>query len=57
MRTLFIPTPDSQALVAAAPPVPVREIFRRFWPYARPFRRWIAVGLLLIALVPRSTRR
>ena len=47
-----IPAPDSQALVAAAPPVPVREIFRRFWPYARPYRRWIAVGLVLIAVVP-----
>ena len=48
----MIPTPDSQALVAAAPPVSVREIFRRFWPYARPYRRWIAVGLVLIAVVP-----
>jgi ATP-binding cassette, subfamily B, bacterial len=51
-RTFFIPALDSQALVAAAPPVAVREIFRRFWPYARPFRRWIVVGLLLIAAVP-----
>ncbi len=32
--------------------MPVREIFRRFWPYARPYRRWLALGLLLIALVP-----
>jgi ATP-binding cassette, subfamily B, bacterial len=30
----------------------VREIFRRFWPYARPYRRWLALSLLLIALVP-----
>src|SRR4051794_2528126 len=52
VRTFFIPALDSQALVAAAPPVPVREIFRRFWPYARPYRRWIVVGLLLIAAVP-----
>src|SRR3954453_23438459 len=51
-RTFFIPALDSQALVAAAPPVPIREIFRRFWPYARPFRRWLVVGLLLIAAVP-----
>ena len=34
---------DSQALVAAAPVVPVREIFRRFWPDARPYRAWFAV--------------
>ncbi len=32
--------------------MPVREIFRRFWPYARPYRRWLALGLLLIVLVP-----
>jgi ATP-binding cassette subfamily B protein len=51
-RTFFIPALDSQALVAAAPPVPVGEIFRRFWPYARPYRRWLVIGLLLIAAVP-----
>lgn len=51
-RTFFIPVLDSQALVAAAPPVSVREIFRRFWPYARPYRRWLGVGLALIAAVP-----
>ncbi len=49
-------TPDPregrQALVAAAPPVPVREIFRRFWPYARPYRRWIGLGLVFIVAVP-----
>jgi ATP-binding cassette, subfamily B, bacterial len=32
--------------------VPVREIFRRFWPYARPYRRWLLVSLVLIVLVP-----
>jgi len=32
--------------------VPVREIFRRFWPYARPYRRWLAVGLVFIVLAP-----
>jgi ABC-type multidrug transport system fused ATPase/permease subunit len=51
-RTFFLPALDSQALVAASPAVPVREIFHRFWPYARPYRRWIVVGLLLIAAVP-----
>jgi ATP-binding cassette, subfamily B, bacterial len=30
----------------------VREIFRRFWPYARPYRRWLALSLVLIVLVP-----
>ena len=52
LRRLFVPTPGSEALVESSPPVPVREIFRRFWPYARPYRRWLAVGVLLIALVP-----
>ena len=51
-RTFFVPALDSPALVAASPTVPVREIFRRFWPYARPYRRWIVVGLALIAAVP-----
>ncbi|HEY6638763.1 MAG TPA: ABC transporter ATP-binding protein [Solirubrobacterales bacterium] len=32
--------------------MPVREIFRRFWPYARPYRKWLALSLVLIALVP-----
>jgi ABC-type multidrug transport system fused ATPase/permease subunit len=49
MRALLVPSGDG-ALVSEAPPVPVREIFRRFWPDARPYRRWIPVGLLLIAL-------
>ncbi len=30
----------------------MRQIFARFWPYARPFRGWIAVSLLFVALVP-----
>jgi ATP-binding cassette, subfamily B, bacterial len=32
--------------------VPVREIFHRFWPYARPYRKWLALSLVLIAIVP-----
>jgi ATP-binding cassette, subfamily B, bacterial len=49
LRALLIPSGEG-ALVAEAPPVPVREIFRRFWPDARPYRRWIPLGLLLIAV-------
>jgi len=37
-------------MVAAAPSLPVREVLRRFWPDARPYRRWLPLGLLLIAL-------
>jgi ATP-binding cassette, subfamily B, bacterial len=32
--------------------VPVREVFRRFWPYARPYRRWLPLILVLVALGP-----
>ena len=46
------PAYDGAPLVAAAPVVPVREIFRRFWPDARAYRRWIALSLIFIILVP-----
>jgi ATP-binding cassette, subfamily B, bacterial len=49
ISALLVPSGEG-ALVAAAPPVPVREIFRRFWPDARPYRRWIPLGLVLIAI-------
>jgi ATP-binding cassette, subfamily B, bacterial len=52
LRGVFVPAVEGEAMVAPAPPVPLREIFRRFWPYARPFRRWLPVVLLLVALVP-----
>jgi ATP-binding cassette, subfamily B, bacterial len=35
-----------------APPVPIPEIFRRFWPQARPYRGWLALGLLVAAAIP-----
>src|SRR3954471_9692576 len=43
---------ESDAIVAAAPPVPVREVFRRFWPYARQYRRWLVVSLAFIVAGP-----
>jgi ABC-type multidrug transport system fused ATPase/permease subunit len=39
-------------VVPAAPPVPVREIIRRFWPYARPYRRWLWLTALFIVVLP-----
>src|SRR5919108_4512022 len=36
-------------LVGHAPALPVREVLRRFWPDARPYRRWLPLGLVLIA--------
>jgi ATP-binding cassette subfamily B protein len=35
-------------VVAHAPALPVREVLRRFWPDARPFRRWLPLGLALL---------
>ena len=50
MRSLLVPAHDGDEVVAAAPQVTVREVFRRFWPDARPYRRWIPVLLGLIAV-------
>jgi ATP-binding cassette subfamily B protein len=52
LRRLLVLEEDPAALVAAAPPVPVRAIVRRFWPYARPYRRTLAAVLGLAALGP-----
>jgi ATP-binding cassette, subfamily B, bacterial len=41
---------EEGGVVAAAPVMQVREIFRRFWPYARPYRRWLPLILLFAAL-------
>src|SRR5690625_2802610 len=35
-----------------APIVAVRDIFKRFWPYARPYKWFIVVALLLGLLLP-----
>src|SRR3954453_21561232 len=35
-----------------APPVPVRTILRRFWPYAAQQRRWLPVLLLFVVVPP-----
>jgi ABC-type multidrug transport system fused ATPase/permease subunit len=52
VRGLLMGVEEGEGLVTAAPAVPVREIFRRFWPYARPYRRWLPLILLLVALGP-----
>ncbi|MGW5370408.1 ABC transporter ATP-binding protein [Streptomyces sp. NPDC004009] len=49
LRRLLSVGDTSDALVAAAPPVPLREVFRRFWPYTRGGRRWL-VPLALFSL-------
>ncbi|WP_250401302.1 ABC transporter ATP-binding protein [Streptomyces cellostaticus] len=49
LRRLLSVGDTSDAVVAAAPPVPLREVFRRFWPYTRGGRRWL-VPLTLFSL-------
>jgi ABC-type multidrug transport system fused ATPase/permease subunit len=39
-------------LVPEAPAVSVRDVFRRFWPFARPLRRWLLPAFLLTAAGP-----
>ncbi|WP_369221798.1 ABC transporter ATP-binding protein [Streptomyces sp. R39] len=49
LRRLLSAGDPSDTVVAAAPPVPPREVFRRFWPYTRGGRRWL-VPLVLLSL-------
>jgi ABC-type multidrug transport system fused ATPase/permease subunit len=39
-------------LLPEAPPAGLLSIFRRFWPYTRPYRAQVFTGLLLVALGP-----
>ncbi len=43
---------DADGIVEAAPPVALREVFRRFWPYTRGGRRWLVVILAFVVLGP-----
>ncbi|MGW1676325.1 ABC transporter ATP-binding protein [Saccharopolyspora sp. NPDC002376] len=53
IRYLFgVGTSDPGEAPEAAPPVSVREIFRRFWPYVRPYRGWLWVVVALILIAP-----
>ena len=53
---LHWPSDDNEAardeFVATARTMPLREIIRRFWPDARPYRHWLPPLLLLVALGP-----
>jgi ATP-binding cassette, subfamily B, bacterial len=49
-RLLLSGAEEEGGFVAAAPVVQVREIFRRFWPYARPYRRWLPLIVLFAVL-------
>src|SRR5262245_11898240 len=43
---------DADDDTAVAPALPLRDIVRRFWPDARPYRRWLLPTLLFVALGP-----
>lgn len=46
------PAEHDTRIVGQAPTVAALEIVRRFWPYTRPYRRWIFAGLALLLVVP-----
>jgi ATP-binding cassette subfamily B protein len=46
------PDDEDDGLVDVAPAVRFREIFRRFWPDARPFRPWLALSLAFLIVTP-----
>jgi ABC-type multidrug transport system fused ATPase/permease subunit len=46
------PASAEGGLVEAAPAASLREVYRRFWPDARPFWRWLWVSLVLIIVSP-----
>jgi ATP-binding cassette, subfamily B, bacterial len=43
---------EGHGIVPPAPPVPIREIFRHFAPYMRPYRRRLFAGFALLGVVP-----
>jgi ABC-type multidrug transport system fused ATPase/permease subunit len=46
------PNAHDSRIVEAAPAAATAEIVRRFWPYARPYRRWIVAGSALLVAAP-----
>ncbi len=50
LRAAFVVQGGGAGPVAEAPPVALRAIARRFWPYARPYRRRLALTGVLIFL-------
>src|SRR3954453_24265607 len=50
LRAAFVVDGRGAGPVAEAPRFPLPAIFRRFWPYARPYRKWLLLTGLFIAL-------
>ncbi|MFI9566133.1 ABC transporter ATP-binding protein [Streptomyces rishiriensis] len=51
-RFLTVADSGSEQVVAAAPPLAVGQIFRRFWPYTRGGRRWLLLLMAFCVLGP-----
>jgi ATP-binding cassette, subfamily B, bacterial len=54
LRTLGRPDQQPGDSSMAGPGLPVRAIFRRFWPDTEGLRGWMAFGLVLVLLAPAS---
>lgn len=52
LRRFLRPAEHHSPLVDPTPALAVLDVVRRCWPFARPYRAWIALGLLLLVLVP-----
>ncbi len=52
LRSKLVPDAGGPVIVAAAPVVRIRDIVRRFWPDLRPYRKWIALSILLAVVMP-----
>jgi subfamily B ATP-binding cassette protein MsbA len=52
LRDLLVPAADGPQLVEQAPAVRLARIWRTFWPFTRPYRRRIALGVPLLLAVP-----
>jgi ATP-binding cassette, subfamily B, bacterial len=51
LRRLFVGS-EGRTIVTPAPLLPVLNIFQWFWPYVRPFRRYVLLSVLLSLAVP-----
>jgi ABC-type bacteriocin/lantibiotic exporter with double-glycine peptidase domain len=52
LKWLVAPAAEGDELVAAAPKMSLVAVFQRFWPFARPYRKWVFALLALIIIAP-----
>ncbi|MDQ3737897.1 MAG: ABC transporter ATP-binding protein/permease [Actinomycetota bacterium] len=46
------PAIDERPVVDDAPAMTIREVIKRYWPWMRPLRGFLLIGLLLLAVAP-----